>query len=90
MISAGDPPRKREEGVASTNLSGLIICTLGRGVANMTRALRHYDVVPYLDSTFLQMFLWECFEALTPAPVEYSATVSNRIGVASPTGAKNI
>lgn len=48
-------------------------------VANVMRLLGHYDIVSHVDPFILQMFLWEHFEALTPIPVEYSATVSNRV-----------
>lgn len=41
----------------------------------MWGSLGRYDVVSHVGSEFLQMFLYEQFEALMPKHVGYSATV---------------
>lgn len=37
----------------------------------------------FVDSVFLQMFLWKPFEVLAPVLVEYSSTVPGRVEVGS-------
>lgn len=39
---------------------------------------------------YLQIFLWECFAALTPKPVGYFVMVPGGIGIVSSTGPKNV
>lgn len=33
--------------------------------------INRYDVVFYVDMSFLQMFFWERFGALSPVPIEF-------------------
>lgn len=55
------------------------------------RLLGRYNVVMHVNSSFLQMFLWERFRALAPKQIEYSLPVSYKARrVASLMGVKNI
>lgn len=38
-----------------------------------------YDVVTYAVASFLQMFLWERFETLSPKPIEFKATKPDKV-----------
>lgn len=52
-------------------------------VVKCGRSIERYDVVSCMDSVFLQTFLCEHFEALRPAPIEYSSTVPGGTEVVS-------
>lgn len=45
-----------------------VYARLYKYVAYMTRLLDSYNVASYINSTFLQMFLWKRFRALAPTP----------------------
>lgn len=40
---------------------------------NICKSVGRYDVVTYADASFLQMFLWERFSALSFKPDEFKA-----------------
>lgn len=44
-------------------------------VVNNVCSVGRYDVVAQIETSFLQMFLCEQYEALAPKPIEHSTTV---------------
>lgn len=47
------------------------LCTLEELIENMIRSMGWYDMVTYVDSRFLYMFIWERVATVAPKPVEY-------------------
>lgn len=70
---------------------GSLSAHLDKCVANIAQPLGHYDVIMPVNFSFLQIFLWLCFGALVPKPIEYCAMVPSKARVmASPRGVKSI
>lgn len=46
----------------------------------ITRPIGRYDVVSYVDSNFLQLFMWERFRVLLPKPREFKAPTPQLVG----------
>lgn len=45
------------------------------------KSVVQYDVVSYVDASFLQMFLWETFRALSSKPVDFEPVKSQKVNV---------
>lgn len=56
---------KKEIGL-SVMVFRFIICSARRCSQNVIRSMGSYDAVSYIEANFLQLFLWERFEALAP------------------------
>lgn len=50
---SSDPPYKMEEGGDGTNLSRVLLCTLGQVCCEGERLLGRYDMVSYIDFALL-------------------------------------
>lgn len=62
------------KGCPSPSLSlGSLYDRLEEYAHNIFPSFGRYNVVIYIDTEFLQMFLWERFVVLSPKPVEFDA-----------------
>lgn len=58
---------------------GTLYSHLDERVRNAVRSVDRYDVISYADANFLQLFLWETFEALSPIPKVFQSIQPERV-----------
>lgn len=68
-----DASQKRRKVGTGATLFGILIFLLGRVCRKWVHSVERLDVVTRVDTSFLQMFLWERFGAIKPKPYEFQA-----------------
>lgn len=65
----------------STWYLGAFYARLDKCLKNITRSVGRSNIVSYVNTNFLQLFLWEKFRAISPLPLEFKTIQLKKIDV---------